>query len=182
MGYIGRLISTRIDNYILGVIEKKKGYNLESSYFGPAGIDARPLPEDKQYCGSQDGSEKYVVLGSLMISKGAKEGELILYSRDSDGNVKSKVYLKNDGKFYFNDGDKPAARKEDEIKSTSAEDSAYWTFWSAMFGIIKGIPINEPGNGAPSAFQAALAAALVATTPSSLTGKITAGTEEVLLP
>ncbi len=104
MGFIGRLISTRIDNYILGVIEKRKGYNLEPAFFGPAGIDARPLPGDKQYCGSQDGSEKYVILGSLMISQGAKEGELILYSRDSNGNIKSKVYLNQAGEIVFNDG------------------------------------------------------------------------------
>ena len=104
MGFIGKLISTRIDNYILGVVQKRKGYNLEPPFFGTAGIDARPLPNDKQYCGSNDGSGNYVILGSLMISVGAKEGELILYSRDIDGNIKSKAYLNQAGEIVLNDG------------------------------------------------------------------------------
>ena len=73
----------------------------------------------------------------------------------------------------------PVARQDDPVVSTSTEDSAYWAFWSAMFAIIKGVAIPEPGNGAPSAFQAALKAALTASTPASLTGKITAGSDKV---
>lgn len=73
-----------------------------------------------------------------------------------------------------------SARVDDTIKSTSSEDSAFWTFWSTFLGIITGTPINEPGNGAPSAFQTALSLALTPLgTPSSLDGKITSGSEQV---
>jgi len=74
-----------------------------------------------------------------------------------------------------------AARTDDEVKSTSSEDSAFWAFFSAFFGVITGPPIPEPGNGSPSALQTALNAAISAAggTPSDLTGKITGGSEEI---
>lgn len=72
-----------------------------------------------------------------------------------------------------------AARIEDETLSDNSTDADYWTFWSLLFGVIKGAPIPEPGSGAPSAFQAALALALAATTPSSLTGKINSASDQV---
>ena len=84
-------------------------------------------------------------------------------------------------KINLNDGDKGAARLDDEVKSTSAEDSSFWAFWTAFFGVVTGAPIPEPGNGSPSAFQTALSAAITAAggTPSSLTGKITASSDSV---
>ncbi len=73
-----------------------------------------------------------------------------------------------------------AARKDDQTQSTSSTDSSFWSFWSTFLGVIRGLPINEPGNGSPSAFQAALISAFgVSSTPSSLTGKITAGSSSV---
>jgi len=40
-------------------------------------------------------------------------------------------------------GHMESARKDDEVKSTSAEDSTYWTFWNAFFAVAIGAPINE---------------------------------------
>jgi len=100
----------------------------------------------------------------------------------------TKIYDQETGDISFiNDasgvleltGSIPVARQDDTIQSTSAEDSAYWAFWNAMFTVIKGVAIPEPGNGAPSAFQAALKAALIASTPVSLTGKITTGSDKI---
>lgn len=76
----------------------------------------------------------------------------------------------------------PAARKDDAVKSTSAEDSTFWTWFSVVKGVLTGAPINEPGNGSPSALQAAIQLALTiagSPSPSSLTGKITAGSNDV---
>lgn len=69
---------------------------------------------------------------------------------------------------------KNVARKEDSIKSTSAEDSAFWQ-WLQTFKTALAVSVNEPGNGAPSAFQLALNGALASLFPDSLTGKITSG-------
>ena len=54
---------------------------------------------------------------------------------------------------------------------------------SALSNIISGTPILEPGNGAPSAFQTALAGSFTANAPLPSTGDITgAKVENVLLP
>lgn len=73
------------------------------------------------------------------------------------------------------------ARIDDETQSSSSEDNAFWAFFSAFFSIVTGAPINEPGSGSPSAFQAALSAAISGAggTPTSMTGKITTGSDQV---
>lgn len=77
--------------------------------------------------------------------------------------------------------EQPAARENDPTISSSSEDSAFWSFFSAFFGVITGPVINEPGNGNPSALQAALAAAIAGAggTPTSQSGKIETGSTEV---
>ena len=74
-----------------------------------------------------------------------------------------------------------AARQNDTTVSSSSEDSAFWTFFAAFFGIITGPPIPEPGNGDPSALQAALSAAIAGAggTPTQQAGKIDGGSSEV---
>lgn len=85
------------------------------------------------------------------------------------------------GKDNDSDPEKGAARLDDTTTSSSSEDSAFWTFWSAVWGVVTGAPIPEPGNGAPSAFQAALIAAITAAggTPSSIAGKINSSSDTV---
>jgi hypothetical protein len=78
-------------------------------------------------------------------------------------------------------GGKEVARKDDATLSDSSTDSGFWTFWAAFFGIVTGPPIPEAGGGAPSAFQAALSAAIgvAGGTPTNQTGKINAGSSKV---
>lgn len=104
MGSISKLISTKIGDYVIGTISKRIGYNLEMPFFSPAGMDSVPLPDDKQFIEKKDGTGNFVILGSLMISQGAKAGEMIIYSRDSNGAVKGKVYVNNAGEIVLNDG------------------------------------------------------------------------------
>lgn len=104
MASIGKLLSTKIGDFIIGVIQKRIGFKIEPYFFAPAGVDAVPLPNDKMLIDKKDGTGVHVIIGSLMISKGAKEGELILYSRDSAGSVKSKAYLNQSGEIVLNDG------------------------------------------------------------------------------
>lgn len=74
-------------------------------------------------------------------------------------------------------GAKPAARRGDETLTDATTDTAFWAFWQAVWGIVSGTPIAEPGNGSPSALQAALAAAIATAggVPAELKGKINAG-------
>jgi hypothetical protein len=73
------------------------------------------------------------------------------------------------------------SRIGDKTKSDSGSDSSFWTFFSAVFSVITGAPIPEPGSGSPSAFQAALALAITGSggTPTSQTSKITEGSDQV---
>lgn len=85
------------------------------------------------------------------------------------------------GKKSDNDPENGAARLNDTTISSSSEDSAFWTFWSAVWGIFTGPPIPEPGNGSPSALQAAITAAITAAggTPSKQEGKINSSSDTV---
>jgi len=128
-----------------------------------------------------DGSRDFpVIIGSAnymkdMITKNYTSSSDVLYSVDDEIQIKYDGDQLSIGQTGF----QPAARQEDATISSSSEDSAFWAFWSALFAVIKGAPIPEPGGGAPSAFQAALAVALVAATPTSQTGKINAGSDQV---
>jgi len=110
-----------------------------------------------------------------MVTKSRGVGTDVLYEQAD----KFKITYDGDQLLMGNSGFSPAARQGDATISSSSEDSAYWAFWAAMFAIIKGPPIPEAGGGAPSSFQAALAVALVAATPASMTGKINAGSDQV---
>lgn len=94
---------------------------------------------------------------------------------NSDGSTVRLLGTSGEGSEEF------AARQNDTTTSTSAEDNAFWTFWNAFFSVITGTPIPEPGNGAPSAFQTALKAAIITVggTPTSQAGKIDGGSTEV---
>lgn len=81
-------------------------------------------------------------------------------------------------KVIINGGNKGAARIDDEIKSTQAEDAKFW-LWMTIFKTVLSTPVSEPGMGAPSIFQQVLNAALATAFPDSLTGKITKGSGTV---
>jgi hypothetical protein len=71
-------------------------------------------------------------------------------------------------------GSNGAARKEDEIKSTSAEDPSFWGWFTAFKTALSGwTPVPEDGGAALKAVLTAFFAA--SSVPSSLTGKITGG-------
>jgi len=81
-----------------------------------------------------------------------------------------------------------AARKEDEVKSTSVEDSTYWLFFTKLNTFLSAwtsaLAALSSSGGSPSgvtAYAGAMTTALsvLGTAPSSLTGKITGGSSEV---
>ena len=157
MGAIGKLISTKIENYVMAIVQKKLIENKDGSFFSPAGDDSPPLPDDKIFMSSVDGSGKFAFLGTLMITQGAEHGEKILYSRDSSGGVKGKLYINKSGEFVFNDGTDYAVAFEDlktamDNFKTSIESSITSAIASAIVGhthISNGAGVaTNPGIGA----------------------------------
>lgn len=99
MGRIARLIKTEIEKFIVQTVESHFGANVTAETFGPSGEDSPPLPEDRVVLVNVDGTGNFVSVGVLSVSQGAKPGERILYSRNSDGEVMAALKLLNDGKI-----------------------------------------------------------------------------------
>lgn len=150
-----KTISTEIDSKKRRVIKflrlglKDVQTSEEASAFG---IDSH-VPKDFVAVYAATGEKgSTVILGYLNKNQLAKVGENRIYSTDEEGKeVKFYLHLKNDGTAEFGgDADnlvRYAKLKEEYDKTKDVLD----TFLTALQ-----TPVNEPGNGAPSAFQAAL--------------------------
>ena len=102
MGRIGRLISNKINTYIVNVVETRFKYNVSSNSYGPSGDDSPALPDDRLALMKIDGAGNWVAVGVLVLSQGAEAGEKILYSRDSAGAIKATVKMLKDGVIELN--------------------------------------------------------------------------------
>jgi hypothetical protein len=88
----------------------------------------------------------------------ANPGATKVYATDADGVEQATHLLNSDGVHTINEGTKEAARKGDAVQSVATDDATFWAWVSAVSTYCSVTP------------------------PPSLTGKITQGTEEVLLP
>ena len=104
MGRIAKLISTKIEEFIVQTVEAYFGANVTAETFAPSGDDSPPLENDRIVLVQVDGTGNFVSVGVLSKSQGAKPGEKILYSRGSDGEVKAAIKLLNDGKIEMDEG------------------------------------------------------------------------------
>jgi len=164
MGMIGKILRSFIEDDIREVVtEIYEGFPKTSRQILPPGIDSAPLPDDQGVIISIDGTEGKTVQIGVYTDPSVQAGEIRIYSRDSDGAIKAELHLRPDGKHYFNSGSKKAARENDPIQSTAVEDSVFWAWIAAAGPILAGLGVTAP-------------------VPTSLTGKITDGTDEVLLP
>ncbi len=102
MGRIARWLSSKIDTYIEGVVESRINEALKCLLYGASGDNSPPLPEDRVLIIEKTGSGSYVVCGTLSTSQGANPGEKILYSRDSNGTVKSTIKMLSTGIIEIN--------------------------------------------------------------------------------
>lgn len=90
-------------------------------------------------------------------------GETKVYSTDAAGVEQGTHLIQDDGVHVLNDGTKEAARKGDAIQSAATDDPDFWAWIAAAAAVLAGLGVTlNP--------------------PTSLTGKITEGTSEVLLP
>ncbi len=114
---LAKLVSTKIDNFIIGAIERRKGYIIEGTLIGSSGDDSPPLSGDLVVELPRTGTGRAFMAGTISLSQGAKEGERILYSRDENGAVQAKIYLNASGEVFINDGSDFAV-KFNELKSS----------------------------------------------------------------
>lgn len=130
--------------------------------FGSGGKDYNPPTDARVVVLSIADAMQIAVAVNDGVTPESEPGEDEIYSVEEYGGPK-KARLKcfTDGKLKLNEGGPAAARKEDEIQSTAAEDSAFWAWVidiSARVATLSGTPL---------------------TAPTSLTGKITEGSDTV---
>lgn len=117
MGRIGKHLKAEIAEYIEQVIETRLNYKQTALTFAPSGDDSPPIENDRIVLVSVDGNGKFAAVGVLTASQGAKAGEKILYSRNSDGEVQAIISLLNDGKIKLESPDEISIEAEKGIKT-----------------------------------------------------------------
>lgn len=97
-----------------------------------------------------------VLIGVILKNAIADVGETRIFSENSEGNEAFTIHLKNDGSCELGGDTDNMVRysilKEEYDKTKAVLD--------AILNILNGAPVNEPGNGSPSALQIALSTAL----------------------
>ena len=116
MGRIGRLISNKINTYIVNIVEARFKYNVSANLYGPSGDDSPALPDDRFALMKIDGAGNWIAVGVLVKSQGADPGEKILFSRDSAGAIKATVKMLKDGIIELN-GNTDFAVAFDDLKT-----------------------------------------------------------------
>jgi hypothetical protein len=91
------LLNHAIDKFVDLTSEVWKGFNRNARLYNSSGEDSIPCKEDQIILVKIDGTGKYIAAGVLTVSQGAKPGEKILYARDSDAKIVSKISMLNDG-------------------------------------------------------------------------------------
>jgi hypothetical protein len=94
---LGRVIDHAIDKFVQLILETRKGYNQYAFLYNAPGDDSVPCKEDRIVILKIDGTGKFVAVGMLNESQGAKPGEKIFYGRDADGKIVSTLKMLNDG-------------------------------------------------------------------------------------
>lgn len=173
MGIIGRFLKVaKEDKFNVVTVETRKGFDEEALLYASAGDDSVPCDNDRLILIKAGNTGEKAAVGSLNESQGAKPGEKILFSRDKDGKVvatikmlnsgnieielKGDYKIKTEGNIELNGSDFGGLIKIEELKMQLQKNTA---ILNGILGTLKA-PVTEPGNGAPSVFQAALIGAV----------------------
>jgi hypothetical protein len=97
IGRIGKVLNHAIKDLIELVAETYKGFNQKGILYNSSGDDSPPVKDDKVFLVKADGTGKYIIVGVLTQSQGAKPGEKIFFARDENGEIKSKLSMLGDG-------------------------------------------------------------------------------------
>jgi hypothetical protein len=99
--FIGRKVGEEIKKFIQLVFEARKDDNRNALLYNSAGEDSVPLDDERLILAKVDGVGKYVAVGVLTPSQGAKPGEKIFFARNLDGKIVSKLSMLHDGHVDF---------------------------------------------------------------------------------
>lgn len=111
-----RTLSSRLDDvgrWIIKMTRYTKKDTVEARQVSPYGLDSNPIPGLVAIYGHTESVKDCVVVGYILPRQLAALGEIRLYSTDQDGNIKSFVWLKNDGTMNLNGSAKHLARFEE---------------------------------------------------------------------
>jgi len=97
VGIIARFVNHTIEKLVTITAETVKAFNINTHLYTPAGDDSVPLKDERLLLIKVGGTGKHVCTGVLTMSQGAKPGEKILYSRNKDGEIVSKISMLGDG-------------------------------------------------------------------------------------
>jgi len=122
VGIIARVIKHTFDKFVTLTGETRKDFNFNTLLYTPAGDDSIPLKDERLILAKVDGTGKYVTVGVLTPSQGAKPGEKIFFARNEDGEIVSKMSFLNDGTVLLEaDGDVTVKTKKNHI--TNADEN-----------------------------------------------------------
>jgi hypothetical protein len=129
MGRVGALVKCETDNDSKTnelTVETRSEYNQLADLFSSSGDDSPPLEDDRIILVKVDGTGKFAAVGVLSISQGAKPGERIIYARDADANLVSKISMLDDGSVALEADDNISVKtkKDFSIKSNKHEITA----------------------------------------------------------
>jgi hypothetical protein len=146
-----KVLKAAIDKFVQVTSEVWKGFNRDARLYGASGDDSPPCKDDQIILVKIDGTGKYIAAGVLTVSQGAKAGEKILYARDADAKIVSKIAMLNDGSVKLEaDGDIGLASKG-AVTTQSEEDTAFiakknMTTEAAEKNTVKGKDVEVNGN------------------------------------
>jgi hypothetical protein len=95
--FIGRKVGEEIKKFIQIIFEARKDDNRNALLYNSAGDDSVPVDDERIILVKVDGNGKYIAVGVLIPSQGAKPGEKIFFAREPDGDIVSKISMLNDG-------------------------------------------------------------------------------------
>lgn len=113
---ITKVISTSFDDLqrrIIKVLRKGKSDVQTPIEASPFGIDSNPIKDMIAVYGQTEEKGKTVIIGYIDKNKLAASGETRLYSIDNNGNLKTYVWLKNDGTMEIGGNTKHMVRYEE---------------------------------------------------------------------
>ncbi|MBP7735958.1 MAG: hypothetical protein KA369_08300 [Spirochaetes bacterium] len=126
MGLIGKIVRSQVEDGIREIVtELFKDYTRRSYQICPPGIDANPLPDDQGVLIMIDENPGKSVQIGVLPKQSVKKGEIRLYSRDENGEIKAIVHLKDDGEIEVsNDNGGLTLKPDGDIELNGDDDNA----------------------------------------------------------
>lgn len=126
MSILSKIQSHKVNNgimkKIIATVKRSFGISINADIASSAGEDSVPIKDDIGVLIEAGGIGNYVLVGVISESHGAKEGEKILYSRDSNSNVMTKIYLTNTGALLIESKDIITITGEKTLDIKTKED------------------------------------------------------------